>query len=144
MTTRVRRSNHELRFEMTPLLDVIFLLLTFFIYSLVLMVQAQILPVKLPSVAAGQDATQSQVVGITLDAAGKLYLNRKPIDWPELQERMTLLVDDPNAPNVYVALEDNPEAPAAADRGPALVRLIDMFRQIGLKNFFIVGREREE
>ena len=34
----IRRNDHAARIEMLPLIDVIFLLLTFFIYSMVLMV----------------------------------------------------------------------------------------------------------
>src|SRR5690606_8300025 len=46
----VRRHDLAPRMEMIPLIDVIFLLLTFFIYSLALMVQAQVLPVALPPI----------------------------------------------------------------------------------------------
>ena len=45
----LRRSEHETRVEMMPLIDVVFLLLTFFIYAMVLMVRAEVLPVPLES-----------------------------------------------------------------------------------------------
>ncbi len=38
---RIRRPQHEARVEIMPLIDVIFLLLTFFIYAMVLMVRAE-------------------------------------------------------------------------------------------------------
>ena len=38
----LRRSEHETRVEMMPLIDVVFLLLTFFIYAMVLMVRAEV------------------------------------------------------------------------------------------------------
>ena len=40
---QLRRSDHSPRMELTPLIDVIFLLLTFFIYNLIVSVQAQVL-----------------------------------------------------------------------------------------------------
>ena len=43
----IRRTDHEARVEIMPLIDVIFLLLTFFIYAMVLMVRAALLPVEM-------------------------------------------------------------------------------------------------
>ena len=48
----LRRTDHDTRVEMMPLIDVGFLLLTFFIYAMVLMVRAEVLPVPLESYAS--------------------------------------------------------------------------------------------
>ena len=45
----LRRTEHETRIEMMPLIDVVFILLTFFIYAMVLVVGAEVLPVPLES-----------------------------------------------------------------------------------------------
>ena len=49
----IRRTDHEMRIEIMPLIDVIFLLLTFFIYAMVLMVRAELLPVEMHQFSSG-------------------------------------------------------------------------------------------
>ena len=43
----IRRTEHETRIEMMPMIDVIFLLLTFFIYAMALMIRAEMLPMEM-------------------------------------------------------------------------------------------------
>lgn len=61
-----------------PMIDVIFALLTFFIMSTLFLTRSQGLPVSLPS-AATAEAQKSPQATVTIDQAGKLALNRKPI-----------------------------------------------------------------
>ena len=61
-----------------PMIDVIFALLTFFIMSTLFLTRSQGLPVNLPS-AATAEAQKSTQATVTIDQAGKLALNRKPI-----------------------------------------------------------------
>ena len=49
----IRRTVHETRIEIMPMIDVIFLLLTFFIYAMVLMVRAELLPVEMHGFSSG-------------------------------------------------------------------------------------------
>ena len=53
----IRRTDHEMRIEIMPLIDVIFLLLTFFIYAMVLLVRAEMLPMELPEFTSAAPAT---------------------------------------------------------------------------------------
>ncbi|MDH3583096.1 MAG: biopolymer transporter ExbD [Phycisphaerae bacterium] len=122
--------------EMTPLLDIIFLLLTFFIYSMVLTVRAQILPVALPSIAAGQTTGETAIAGITVDRAGQLYLNQEPVSAVVLEERLRQTRERPKPPAVFLALEAEG---GGVDRGPIFVSLIDMLRRLGIEDFHIVG-----
>jgi len=73
-----------------PLIDVIFLLLTFFIYALVLMVRAELLPMELESYAAADAAKPAPAETISIALDGTVYLNRDPIQingiLPALQE----------------------------------------------------------
>ncbi|HIB02032.1 MAG TPA: hypothetical protein EYO31_09310 [Phycisphaerales bacterium] len=63
----IRRTDYDTRIEMMPLIDVIFLLLTFFIYAMVLMVRAEILPVPLESYISGTTAEPRQTISVTID-----------------------------------------------------------------------------
>ena len=62
----LRRPQHETRIEIMPLIDVIFLLLTFFIYAMVLMVRAELLPVEMHAFASGEPAQVPPAVAITM------------------------------------------------------------------------------
>ena len=123
--------------EMAPLLDVIFLLLTFFIYSFVLTVRAEVLPVNLPSLSAGQAAADREIAGITIGRGGGVFLNRKPITRRGLERRLAEWADRPEPPAIFLALDT--EA-GGVDRGPILIDLIDTLRRLGIEEFQIVGR----
>lgn len=137
----VASTAYEPRIEMTPLLDVIFLLLTFFMYSLVLTVRAQVLPVNLPTLTAGQVPAEAEIAAITVDAAGKFYLNTKPMNFDTLKQQLADLGKQTKPPVVFIALDAKA---GDVDRGPSLIRLIDTLRTVGLPNFYIVGQKDAE
>ena len=132
---------------MTSLIDVIFLLLTFFIYSLVTMVQAEILPVQLQTLTTGQAAEPASIMAITIDAQGNLYFNRAPIEDAALDEKLAELSQLDDVPKLFLALEDTlTTVPGNADttertidRGPLLISLIERVRKAGIEDFNIVG-----
>ena len=73
-----------------PMIDVIFALLTFFIMSTLFLTRSQGLPVNLPS-AATAEAQKSTQATVTIDQAGKLSLNRKPIQLNNLGTQVQAL-----------------------------------------------------
>ncbi|MHB1155528.1 MAG: ExbD/TolR family protein [Phycisphaerales bacterium] len=131
MSNVFRRSTNEARLEMTPLLDVIFLLLTFFIYSQLLLSKTNVLPVSLPTVTTGAKAEKAEVIGITLDRHGALYLNEKPISMKELNDKLGGMTDH-GKKKVLVAVED---APSNVDRVMQLISLTDLLRRSGFAEF---------
>ncbi len=144
----VRRHDLSPRVEIMPLIDVIFLLLTFFIYSLVTMVQAEILPVQLQTLTTGEAAKPASIVAVTIDAQGSLYLNRVLIDVERLDQRLSEIAQLDEKPKLFLALEDTlstarEQEPGAVggivDRGPLLISLIERVRRAGIEDFNIVG-----
>ena len=124
----IRRSENDCRIEIMPMIDVIFLLLTFFIYSMVMMVRAEILPVELHSFASGEPTTVSPAVSITIDRYGSLYLDREPIALEAVLDRLAALrIADPDT-IIYVAAEKFGEQ----DRLPTFLDLFEMLSQAGL------------
>jgi biopolymer transport protein ExbD len=139
MRRLIIRTSTEPRMEMAPLLDVIFLLLTFFIYSMIVSVRAQVLPVNLPTLTTGQIPADAPIAGITVDAAGKLFLNQKPIEPADLEQQLRQLTSQPKPPTVFIALDDRQ---SSVDRGPMFIQLIDMMRRLGIQDFNLVGQDR--
>lgn len=119
-----------------PLLDVIFLLLTFFIYSQAMMVRAHVLPVELPALTTGQAVTVQRIAGITVASDGQVYLDQQPLTFDALAVKLAELGKEDDPPRVFVAIEDRA---GNVDRGPMVVKLMEMLRQAGIESFSIVG-----
>jgi biopolymer transport protein ExbD len=75
------------RIEMIPLIDIIFLLLVFFIYSMLSMVVYRGIPVVLPA-AETIEAEKSQLVNITIDETGNVFVEKERIPGDELLSRL--------------------------------------------------------
>lgn len=133
---RFRRHEHESRVEIMPLIDVIFLLLTFFIYAMVLMVRADLLPMELQAFAAGEPARPAPAATVSIRLDGSLYLDREPISLDELPERLVAAMASDPETRLYLALEDGE---GSVDRGPLLTSVWDRLKDLGLDINF-VGR----
>jgi len=138
---RVRRSTESARIEIMPLIDVIFLLLTFFIFALVLMVRADVLDVRVPQVAAGEPAEPGPLVTIALSADGELFVNgeeatRENVIEKVRAERERLAAED-REPRLFVAADED------ASSGE-LIRLLDLLAGSGLAEFSVVGRPMDQ
>ena len=81
----------EARVEMVSLMDVMFLVLVFFVYSVFNMAVHHGLKVDLPSAAGALEKGERVVV--TIDAQDALQLNGRPLGQDELVETVKRLVD---------------------------------------------------
>ncbi len=77
MKIRVPRRK-RVRIEMIPLMDLLFLLLVFFMYAMLSMAVHRGLPVRLPASEAAEPDTES-TLAITVKADGTLYVDREPV-----------------------------------------------------------------
>ena len=136
----IRRTTHDARVEMMPLIDVVFLLLTFFIYAMVLMVRAEILPVPLETYFSSTPAEPKPSIAITLGVDGHLYVGQDVVLVEALGEKLAAKKESqPNAV-IYLVVEDGE---AVIDRGPVLTSVWDQIRAEGLE-IFLVGNPKED
>lgn len=136
----IRRSEHETRVEIMPLIDVVFLLLTFFIYAMVLMVRAEVLPVPLESYVSGAPAEPRSSISVTIAVDGNIYVNKTIVGLDGVVDAVRKgLKDEPDAA-VYVVVEDGE---AALDRGPLLTGTWDRLRHEGV-DIFLVGAPKQK
>ena len=124
----IRRTDHETRIEIMPLIDVIFLLLTFFIYAMVLMVRAELLPVEMHHFSSGEPTTVPPAVAITIDRNGALFLNRDEIALDAVLPRLQAIKAAAPDTIIYVAAE----ATGVSDRLPKFLDLYDELSHAGL------------
>lgn len=125
----VRRHDHSPRVEMMPLIDVVFLLLTFFIYAMVVMVELKSSGVALVSVQGASDAVDETIVLLEVDGNGAVLLDGVAVADDELDGRLRELAGRADAPPLVVTLQ---AVDSAIDRGPGLMRLLDRIQQAGV------------
>lgn len=118
------------------MIDVIFLLLVFFIYAMVLMVRVDLVPMELHSFETGQPAEPAPAATISIDLTGTIFLDRQEVALRDLaarvEERKAL---DP-ATVIYLAVADGV---GTTDRAPILQDVWDRLRPTGL-TINLVGR----
>ncbi|TWT37882.1 Biopolymer transport protein ExbD/TolR [Posidoniimonas corsicana] len=87
---RYRRDNETVSMNMTPLIDVVFLLIIFFLVSSHLARQEQQLELDLPDAATGELSTESSARVLTLNLlpTGEVSLAGVPTPIAELTERL--------------------------------------------------------
>jgi biopolymer transport protein ExbD len=140
MIRPLRRSEHEARIEIMPLIDVVFLLLTFFIYAMVLMVRAEVLPVPLETYVSGSPARPRSTISVTIAIDGNIYVNQSIVTLDGVATAVAKELENKLDAVVYLVVEDGD---AAVDRGPLLTGTWDRLRQQGLE-IFLVGAPKQK
>jgi biopolymer transport protein ExbD len=76
-------SNKKVRIEMLPLIDIVFLLLVFFIYAMLSMAVHRGMPVDLPTSQTVQ-IDRKLILSVTVKADETIYVDKKPVDLENL------------------------------------------------------------
>jgi biopolymer transport protein ExbD len=127
----------EPRVELMPLIDVIFLLLTFFVFALALMVRADVLDVRLPEVASGTPASPGAIVTVAINADGVVFVDGEEIAIEEIvgrvRDRRDALTAEGGEARILVAPDEN-------SRSGVVIRVIDALRYAGVGDISVMGR----
>jgi|TARA_B100000959_G_C14797563_1_gene548329 biopolymer transport protein ExbD len=137
----IRRSEHETRVEMMPLIDVVFLLLTFFIYAMVLMVRVEVLPVPLESYISGAPAEVRPSISVTIAVDGNIYVNKTVVSLQDVAITVSDKLEKTPDAAIYLVIEDGD---SIIDRGPLLTGTWDRLRQQGLEIFLVGAPKNKE
>jgi biopolymer transport protein ExbD len=108
--------------NVVPMIDVMFALLTFFIMSVLTLTKSAGLPVNLPKAATSQSQAKNQI-GITIDPAGKLALNKQPIQLDQIATQVRQLI----ATNPQTVVLINADEQVSHGR---VVAVMDQVRQV--------------
>ncbi|MDF7799027.1 biopolymer transporter ExbD [Pontiellaceae bacterium B1224] len=112
------------RVEMLPLIDVVFLLLVFFIYAMVSMAVHHGIKVDLPS-AGTASMEPNESISISINADNQVFLNKEPMDAATVAQQVLALRKDSSKP-VYI------DGDAQADLGLA-IELLDDLKKAGIE-----------
>jgi len=85
----LRGPEEDFSLDYTPLIDVVFLLLIFFMVSTQFVTFQKRLEVALPKAKAGKVEVKKKEVVIEMTAAGVLFWNGRPVSWKGLEGRLS-------------------------------------------------------
>jgi len=117
------------RIEMLPLIDIVFLLLVFFIYAMLSMAVHRSLPVTLP-VSSTADLHKQSNLTVTVNHRGEIFLEKKKVSHEELQvllEEKTLSAADVKSVQVDLFADKTLSY-------QELYRVLDIIRNSGISN----------
>ena len=131
-----RRRRRPVRMEMTPLMDVMFLVLVFFVYSVLDMAVHRGVKVDLPSAAGVEERGERMVVTILPDDS--LQLDGEPLSRQELVDRVSAILASSRG------AEERPAVIVSGDRSASLGTGIGLLadlkaRGIGRVSFQVSG-----
>lgn len=117
----------ELELNITPLIDVVFLLLIFFMVSTTFERESEI-KITLPKVSQEGGEAESQVIQVAIDANERIYIDERPLEDASLPALRAAIAASGQA-------LEGPAVVIKADSGvshQAVVRVMDAARQAGL------------
>lgn len=108
------------RIEMVPLIDCMFLLLVFFVYSMMTLTQPRGIPVDLPP-AATAPALREEFLSISVTDTDEIYLDKEKVSLETLTARIAAARSAD--PSVQVFINGDTDA-----RHGVVVRVLDILR----------------
>lgn len=128
------KAREPLSLNITPLIDVVFLLLIFFMVTTTFNQNTQ-LEVHLPGIQTWQTPAVDQVLDVTVNAQGNMLINGKLFTRPKAAEIKEALRAHPQFdPSQKIILRADGQAPYEM-----VVRIMDVAGQLGYHNIQLLG-----
>lgn len=123
--SRTREKPASTEINVTPLMDVVFIMLIFFVVTASFVKEASIDLARFDAPVVSQPVNSAENIFIAIDSNGRLWINRRPISLDAL------------APNIQAAHAENPGAKVivSADvesKNGLLVSVVDTARRVGI------------
>lgn len=124
--------NRKTRIEMLPLIDIVFLLLVFFIYALLSMAVHRGLPVSLPF-SSSADIDKKLILSVTVKADGSIFLDKEKVQIENLKNLLHKKLKPNQEPGVLLF----------ADRNLSYQQLFEVLDQIKLAGISRISLQAE-
>ena len=134
MKLKSMKIEHQHKFMIIPMIDIIFFLLVFFMMSMLTMVVQKSVPIQLPQ-AATSKVNLDKVLPITVTADGAIYLEQERI--PEGQLKARLEAEKSKNPELAIIVRGD----AGVNYG-RVVSVIDTAKKSGIQKVSIAAEER--
>ena len=125
LASKLPAEHAEARIEIIPLIDIMFFLLASFMLVSLSMVNLKAVKVNLPTAASATPEMKKDFVDISVDQAGELFLDKRPIAPHELT--IALAGARKDNPNVRVFISGDRDA-----RNGDMIRALDAVRTAGI------------
>jgi len=127
----VRLGNHlgkeaEARIEIVPLIDIMFFLLASFMLVSLSMVNLKSMHVDLPTATAASAETSDDLINLSVDRGGLVFLDKQALGSNELQDRLKALYLENKDLRVFIS--GDREA-----RHGDIIHVLDMVRLAGIE-----------
>ena len=129
----------EPQLNLTPLIDVVFLLLIFFMVSTTFNKESEI-SIQLPEASGKPLKSDKVVIEIEIDSQGRYFINQQRV-------KDNKVITLKRAIRLVQAQEKNPQLIISSDRNTpwqAMVTVMDAARQLGLVNLTFATKQVEE
>ncbi len=132
-------SPEELQLDITPLIDVVFLLLIFFMVSTTFDHESEV-NITLPKASKEVALARPDAINVTIDAQSRIFINEKELLNSQILTIKKALYD------ISVDLEDAQIVISADEETPyqTVIRTMDAARQLGLVRITFATRINEE
>ena len=127
----------EARIEIIPLIDIMFFLLAAFMLVSLSLVNLKSVPVNLPTATTATADTRRDLVNLSVDRAGLVYLDTKPVGPNELALALAALARA--NPEVRVFISGDRDA-----RHGEVIRVLDIVRATGIQKVAFEVRSPEK
>ncbi|UCF92384.1 MAG: biopolymer transporter ExbD [Desulfobacterales bacterium] len=127
-----RPDSRRARIEMVPLIDMVFLLLVFFIYAMLSMAVHRGLPVELPTSHTAR-VDQKLILAVTVKADGAVFVDKQPVALEDLIEVLRTSALASKEPGVLLF----------ADRGLPYQKLFEVLDRIRLAGLNRISLQAE-
>ena len=131
------RSRDDVQLDMTPLVDVVFLLLIFFMLSTSLSVNPGI-KIDLPKSSAEQVKKKKTTLRVAIEAGGRIFLEGKKLSLAQLREKFQA-VDKKLRDDALVVIEADKKVYHGL-----VVKVMDAAKTAGLNKLAIATQPKEE
>jgi biopolymer transport protein ExbD len=118
------RNTKRARIEMLPMIDIVFLLLVFFIYAMLSMAVHRGLPVDLPA-SQTVKIDKKLILAVTVKADGSIFVDKEPVELDRLTTVLQAKATGQEQPGVLLFADRN-----LSYQG--LFEVLDRIRQAGL------------
>jgi biopolymer transport protein ExbD len=132
-------SHEELELNITPLIDVVFLLLIFFMVSTTFDHESE-MNITLPEASKEIAQAKPDAINVAIDGQSRIYVNEKELINSRISTIKEALYD------IAIDLEDAPIIISADEEAPyqMVIRTMDAARQLGLIKITFATRINEE
>jgi biopolymer transport protein ExbD len=131
------RKTDDVQLDMTPLVDVVFLLLIFFMLSTSLSVNPGI-KIDLPKASAEQVKKKKTTLRVAIEAGGRIFLEGKKLSLDQLQEKFAA-VGKKNGDDALVIIEADKKVYHGL-----VVKVMDAAKSAGLNKLAIATQPEDK